>query len=114
MMSKAPKVVVFEWKPGENDAEYIKLLRNELDEQQKLTGKCIAKLKRLSSEYMPVVHSKWVKEEDRFNHWHCSECRWVTGLACRFFRYCPNCAAIMDNCADVIPAQMKEHHHEKG
>ena len=45
------------------------------------------------SEMKPVVHGKWVKEEDRDNHWHCSVCGFVEGWRCKFERYCPMCGA---------------------
>jgi hypothetical protein len=35
----------FRWKPGKNDAEYIKLLESSRDEWQKIAQKAIAKLK---------------------------------------------------------------------
>lgn len=38
----------FQWIPGKNDAEYIKLLESSRDEWQKIAQKAIAKLKALS------------------------------------------------------------------
>ena len=38
----------FQWEPGKNDAEYIKLLESSRDEWQKIAQKAIAKLKALS------------------------------------------------------------------
>lgn len=102
-MSKPIRVSVFEWRPGENDAQYIRLLREELAAQQALTEKAISKLKKLSRESRPVVHSVWVREPDRRNHWHCRECGFVSGLPCRWFRFCPNCSASMDNVDEIKP-----------
>lgn len=45
---------------------------------------------------VPVVHSRWIKEADRVNHWHCSRCGLVYGLSHASFVYCPNCGAKMD------------------
>ena len=44
----------------------------------------------------PVVHSEWVKEENRTNHWHCKNCGLVEGMAHYMMHYCPNCGARMD------------------
>lgn len=44
----------------------------------------------------PVKHGEWVEEEDRVNHWHCSECGSVWGLAHKVMKHCPNCGAKMD------------------
>jgi len=43
-----------------------------------------------------VVHSEWVKEEDRVNHWHCKNCGLVEGMAHYMMHYCPNCGAKME------------------
>lgn len=45
---------------------------------------------------VPVVHGRWVKEPDRANHWHCSECGRVEGWAHYTMEYCPTCGAKMD------------------
>lgn len=44
---------------------------------------------------VPVVRAKWVKEEDRMNRWHCSNCKAVVGVAGRFGNYCLYCGAKM-------------------
>ena len=41
------------------------------------------------------AHAQWVKEEDRVNHWHCSKCGRVEGLAHKTMKRCPTCGAIM-------------------
>lgn len=38
-------------------------------------------------------HTQWVYEPDRTNHWHCSGCGYVTGLAGLMGNFCPNCGA---------------------
>lgn len=38
-------------------------------------------------------HTQWVHEPDRTNHWHCSGCGYVTGLAGLMGNFCPNCGA---------------------
>ena len=48
----------FRYVQGENDAEYIKLLKEALDRQKKVTGKAIAKIKELSRR-------DWISCKDR-------------------------------------------------
>ena len=45
----------FQWEPGKNDAEYIKLLESSRDEWQKIAQKATAKLKALSKAQEPRV-----------------------------------------------------------
>ena len=45
----------FQWEPGKNDAEYIKLLESSRDAWQKIAQKAIAKLKALSKAQEPRV-----------------------------------------------------------
>lgn len=45
----------FQWEPGKNDAEYIKLLKSSRDEWQKIAQKAITKLKTLSRAQEPRV-----------------------------------------------------------
>lgn len=33
----------------------------------------------------PVVHGQWVKESDRYFHWHCSVCGFTHGVSCMAF-----------------------------
>ena len=40
----------FYYIPGENDAEYIRLLQDALDRQKQLTSRALAKVKALSLE----------------------------------------------------------------
>lgn len=53
------------------------VIRKTLEEQQK-TG-------------------QWIEETDRKNHWHCSECGEVVGLAKAWYKYCYNCGAKMES-----------------
>ena len=46
-----------------------------------------------SADVRPVIRGKWIKEDDRVNHWHCSNCDFVAGQIHRFYKYCPNCSA---------------------
>lgn len=48
----------FRYIQGKNDAEYIKLLKEALDRQKKVTGKAIAKIKELSRR-------DWISCKDR-------------------------------------------------
>ena len=45
--------------------------------------------------YKPVIHAFWVHETDRTNHWHCSNCGRVQGVASIAMKYCPKCGAQM-------------------
>lgn len=45
---------------------------------------------------VPVVHGWWVKEPDRYYHWHCSECGFVDGVHAMISEYCPKCGAKME------------------
>lgn len=38
----------------------------------------------------------WIKEKDRYLHWHCSECRYVISGPHREFHYCPKCGTKME------------------
>lgn len=41
----------------------------------------------------PIVYAEWVKENDRVNHWHCSNCDNVFGQVVYFYKFCPFCGA---------------------
>ena len=41
--------------------------------------------------------ARWVEEQDRVRHWHCSACGTVQGIACSVMKYCPECGARMEN-----------------
>ena len=47
----------FQWEPGKNDTEYIKLLELSRDEWQKIAQKAITKLKTLSKTQEPRILS---------------------------------------------------------
>lgn len=83
----------FRYVQGENDAEYIKLLKEALDRQKKVTGKAIAKIKELSrrdwipckdclpsedGDYFVTVDSRYIppycRNTDKFI-WH--DGKWV-------------------------------------
>ena len=40
-------------------------------------------------------YAHWVEETDRTNHWHCSACGKVQGVACMAMNFCPECGAEM-------------------
>lgn len=44
---------------------------------------------------VPVRSGRWIKEPDRHNHWHCSECGFTEGFRAKINKYCPNCGADM-------------------
>ena len=54
-MGMSIQVHDFQWEPGKNDAEYIKLLKSSMDDWQKLAQKAIAKLKTLSKAQPRVL-----------------------------------------------------------
>ena len=51
----------FQWIPGKNDAEYIKLLESSRDDWERIAQKAIAKLKMLSRAQEPrcISHEEW-------------------------------------------------------
>lgn len=56
----------FQWEPGKNDTEYIKLLESSRDEWQKLAQKAITKLKTLSKAQEPrVLTLEEIKDYDK-------------------------------------------------
>ena len=46
---------------------------------------------------VPVRRGRWIPEPDRLYHWHCSECEFTEGIVARFYRFCPNCGADMQD-----------------
>ena len=49
-----------------------------------------------AADVEPVRHGRWIVEEDRYNHWHCSECGYVIGVMKMDALYCPRCGAKLD------------------
>ena len=47
--------------------------------------------------YKPVINAFWVEETDRKNHWHCSNCGKVQGIASIAMKYCPECGAAIQH-----------------
>lgn len=45
----------------------------------------------------PIVHAQWIEEPDRYYHWRCSACGFVEGVVSKFYHYCPDCGAKMDD-----------------
>lgn len=67
------------------------------DPQRALLGRAIYIIDHLPPvDAKPVIHAHWVKEEDRHNHWHCSNCENVVGISSMGARYCERCGAQMD------------------
>lgn len=84
----------FKYVPGENDAEYICLLKKALERQKQITAKAVAKIKELSKEqkigkWLNTIQDGW---------WQCSNCGvyWQKTIveSCNII-YCPNCGAKM-------------------
>lgn len=48
-----------------------------------------------AADMLEQQDAQWVYESDRINHWHCSRCRYVTGVAGLMDNYCPHCGAKM-------------------
>lgn len=51
-----------------------------------------------------VGEARWVREEDRVNHWHCSNCGEVWGITAAYMSHCPNCGYVMLNNSTIINA----------
>jgi len=56
-------------------------------------------MKQPAVDAAPVRHGWWVKEPDRNYHyrWYCSKCEFIVGIISKFYRYCPNCGAKMED-----------------
>ena len=78
MKSSGIRVKEFYWKPGQNDAEYIRLLRRNLDEQHKLTGQAINKIREMTERYVPVVRCRYCRFYNLDSH-KCQNDRIITG-----------------------------------
>lgn len=72
--------------PGENDAEYIRLLNEQIERQKKLLNKAMAKLK----ETEPKT-GRWTWD-DR-GYFYCDRCGKKPDDQTRTTDYCPNCGS---------------------
>ena len=75
----------FQWEPGKNDAEYIKLLESSRDEWQKIAQKAITRLKTLSKAKEVKPHRNYQYLSD---YW--CDCGWHLGRA-GSVKFCPEC-----------------------
>ena len=57
-MSAGIEVKEFKYIPGQNDAEYIKLLEEHSERWKQIANSAISKLKRMSAERTEIVHCK--------------------------------------------------------
>lgn len=81
--------------------DLIRVLNDALDNMHdpdsvtaKLTNMFVAIIESMdAAKAKPIAYASWVKEEDRYNHWHCSKCKTVQGIACIDMKYCPYCGA---------------------
>ena len=64
----------FQWEPGKNDAEYIKLLESSRDDWQKIAQKAIAKLKKLSKEQDTGKVNITITQSDGWKEGNCPFC----------------------------------------
>jgi uncharacterized protein with PIN domain len=94
----------FVWKPGKNDAEYIRLLKRANDEAHSIMLRATSKLTRMAKTHAKVVHAKW--EQSETGLWQsCSECGVAVEVQSMYmckasedenFNFCPHCGAKMD------------------
>lgn len=63
-MSMASTVKEFKYLPGESDQEYIKLLKEHLDNQRKITNKAVVKVKELSAKQQWIPCSEKLPEKE--------------------------------------------------
>lgn len=89
-MGMSIQVNDFQWEPGKNDAEYIKLLESSRDEWQKIAQKAITKLKTFSMACEPISPIKhYVPDGKRESAaWQCGSCLIDIGYG---VNYCYNC-----------------------
>lgn len=90
----------FQWIPGKNDAEYIKLLESSRDEWQKIAQKAISKLKTLSKaqqEPTSTPQAEWLLYNGRQGA-TCSFCKHTYNDVYdveNYDYYCRHCGARM-------------------
>ena len=106
-MTMSIQVNQFVWKPGKNDAEYIRLLKKANDEAHSIMLRATGKLARMAKTHAKVIHAVWV---DTSPYWtECSECGVAVNRKamhlCKasedhHFNYCPHCGAKMDGDSD--------------
>ena len=78
--------------PGENDAEYIRLLNEQIERQKKLLNKAMAKIR----ETEPKT-GEWIDWLGKGNEWECSVCKCsIESHGSIAYRYCPMCGAMMN------------------
>lgn len=70
-MSGGITVQDFKHIPGENDAEYIKLLEEHMEINKQIVNKAVSKVKELSAKQQKK--GKWI-EFPNHNAYKCSEC----------------------------------------
>lgn len=104
----------FVWKPGENDAEYIRLLKRANDEAHSIMLRATGKLARMAKTHAKIVHGHWIDTEipanttgyggvgqDKKKGILCSECRCAFDISLLWVNdYCPHCGAKMDGDSD--------------
>ena len=80
----------FRYIPGENDAEYIRLLKNALERQKQITAKAVDKIKELSKQRT----GEWIWEGSSHR---CSKCNEYTCFEdSKPPKFCPNCGTKMN------------------
>jgi len=83
----------FKWKPGENDKEYIKLLKESADEWRRIAGKAIAKLKQQAPNN---GKASWTNGRcTKCNHPYATD-SWDGEILLSEQKYCYHCGAIME------------------
>lgn len=91
-MSTHPKVKVFEYIPGKNDAEYIKKLEELKRNDEEIIFKAISKIKSLSKK------GRWIPQSPSVDTLECSNCGYNIISKEMVTPYCPWCGAKMENC----------------
>lgn len=98
------QVEQFVWKPGKNDAEYIRLLKRANDEAHSIMLRATSKLVKMSKTHVKVIHAYWANGEN-YAWCCCSNCGVAVNRKsmdrCKAsedkqFNYCPHCGAKMD------------------
>ena len=83
------QVKEFIYVPGENDAEYIRLLNKQIERQKELLNKAMAKIRETEPR-----EGEWIQNDN--GTYSCSVCHsWIPEEQHHYARFCLYCGADM-------------------